>query len=775
MPGFPSDNAKYNAVLTADRRASDRFVFSYKDSYTFCRPTCQSHPLITDRSDVSFFPSAEAAKAAGLKPCGVCNPDDSVNMHSSIQLADDPLSSNMQLDNSKQQPHLLQTVTPNAIPPHMQSQQLQAHQQIPFQQAPPVHIQPQMQNVHVSQPITQHPQPQQVHYLSQNNSPFVSPDSPINPNDNFNARHNRSSSLATSPDFMNPEANGWRPRRASIANGHIAVVAAAVEEISMSNGLDAMGGMASMAGMASMPSMPGMVTKPLPSRREERQRGEGDHARLVNEACMHIAAAAAAAAAQAVSSNEEETRKGRFSSPSRNSSVDRTKQMFKTQRKKRRGGILGFKELAAKAGLSPWHFHRVFRSVTGLTPKAYGDACWNTVTSSMPPIMDNSNHGTGSLLTSTQNYSAQNRSLSSSAVNELYHDSPIPFPRPTPSATLDHDQNKPKGSDMIPSLFNLPASRSSSNSILNSPMVYPTDFAVSNGKDTPTSIVSGYSKIPQQQQQLPQQQQVYQPQLASQQFIAPRDPGVSMHFSMSSEPSSSSANTPPLQQQLQIHTIYPSSSLDSMSSTHSSIVMDANDPLSHPTGQPQVLDGNNWSVPMPFMDSTMAPPVSDFGLFPLGDTWLEEQSQPLCMPAVGVLMTEGIELEPSLSMMHIGTPSFQLGMPEVSHESLGHDGATITNNMMVLPSDVSHHSSGDSYQAKTSLDKVKSGLGEPVLGHQIGGDIGSTGNASSTGTSSHEDRGHSTSTAGVPTHTEPWMASSQQPLDPTDNVAPLFT
>lgn len=102
---------------------------------------------------------------------------------------------------------------------------------------------------------------------------------------------------------------------------------------------------------------------------------DGDHARLVNEACMHIAAAAAVAAAQAVSQVDS-------------GKVDK---VFKTQRKKRRGGILGFKELAAKAGLSPWHFHRVFRSVTGLTPKAYGDACWDTVTSINPVTLKEQN------------------------------------------------------------------------------------------------------------------------------------------------------------------------------------------------------------------------------------------------------------------------------------------------------------------------------------------------------------------------------------------------
>lgn len=31
-------------------------------------------------------------------------------------------------------------------------------------------------------------------------------------------------------------------------------------------------------------------------------------------------------------------------------------------------------ELAARAGMSPFHFHRIFKSVTGLTPTAYGAA-----------------------------------------------------------------------------------------------------------------------------------------------------------------------------------------------------------------------------------------------------------------------------------------------------------------------------------------------------------------------------------------------------------------
>jgi len=37
-------------------------------------------------------------------------------------------------------------------------------------------------------------------------------------------------------------------------------------------------------------------------------------------------------------------------------------------------GVPELGELAAQAGLSPWHFHRVFKAVTGLTPRSYANA-----------------------------------------------------------------------------------------------------------------------------------------------------------------------------------------------------------------------------------------------------------------------------------------------------------------------------------------------------------------------------------------------------------------
>lgn len=39
-----------------------------------------------------------------------------------------------------------------------------------------------------------------------------------------------------------------------------------------------------------------------------------------------------------------------------------------------RDGTLSLQQLASQSGLSPWHFHRIFKAITGVTPKAYAIA-----------------------------------------------------------------------------------------------------------------------------------------------------------------------------------------------------------------------------------------------------------------------------------------------------------------------------------------------------------------------------------------------------------------
>lgn len=102
-------------------------------------------------------------------------------------------------------------------------------------------------------------------------------------------------------------------------------------------------------------------------------KNDSDHYRLVDLACRHLALAAAVNVFQPkpLAPTPEESNLSTANGASGSNSGSR--------KRRRRGGVLGFKELAAKSKLSAWHFHRVFKSVTGLTPKTYGDKCWEFV------------------------------------------------------------------------------------------------------------------------------------------------------------------------------------------------------------------------------------------------------------------------------------------------------------------------------------------------------------------------------------------------------------
>ncbi|SCU98743.1 LADA_0H15082g1_1 [Lachancea dasiensis] len=46
-----------------------------------------------------------------------------------------------------------------------------------------------------------------------------------------------------------------------------------------------------------------------------------------------------------------------------------------TEQVLRRGGVIGFRELGYLVNITPWHFHRVFKVITGLTIREYGQLC----------------------------------------------------------------------------------------------------------------------------------------------------------------------------------------------------------------------------------------------------------------------------------------------------------------------------------------------------------------------------------------------------------------
>ena len=64
---------RWQAVLDNDRRYDGAFFYGVASTGIFCRPSCPSRPPRRDR--VRFFPTADAALAAGFRPCKRCRPD----------------------------------------------------------------------------------------------------------------------------------------------------------------------------------------------------------------------------------------------------------------------------------------------------------------------------------------------------------------------------------------------------------------------------------------------------------------------------------------------------------------------------------------------------------------------------------------------------------------------------------------------------------------------------------------------------------------------------
>jgi AraC family transcriptional regulator of adaptative response/methylated-DNA-[protein]-cysteine methyltransferase len=69
-----ADEECWQAALARDRSYDGRFVSGVLSTGIYCRPSCPArHP---HRHNVKFFANAGAARAAGLRPCKRCSPDD---------------------------------------------------------------------------------------------------------------------------------------------------------------------------------------------------------------------------------------------------------------------------------------------------------------------------------------------------------------------------------------------------------------------------------------------------------------------------------------------------------------------------------------------------------------------------------------------------------------------------------------------------------------------------------------------------------------------------
>ncbi|QTF09761.1 bifunctional DNA-binding transcriptional regulator/O6-methylguanine-DNA methyltransferase Ada [Brenneria izadpanahii] len=64
------DDPRWLAVLTRDKAADGSFIYAVKTTGIYCSPSCASR--LPKRENVLFFATAEAAQAAGFRPCKRC-------------------------------------------------------------------------------------------------------------------------------------------------------------------------------------------------------------------------------------------------------------------------------------------------------------------------------------------------------------------------------------------------------------------------------------------------------------------------------------------------------------------------------------------------------------------------------------------------------------------------------------------------------------------------------------------------------------------------------
>lgn len=69
-----SQERMYSILLASDPNYNGRFFTGVLTTGIYCLPSCRARKPL--RKNVRFFPTVEAARAAGLRPCQKCHPDD---------------------------------------------------------------------------------------------------------------------------------------------------------------------------------------------------------------------------------------------------------------------------------------------------------------------------------------------------------------------------------------------------------------------------------------------------------------------------------------------------------------------------------------------------------------------------------------------------------------------------------------------------------------------------------------------------------------------------
>jgi AraC family transcriptional regulator of adaptative response/methylated-DNA-[protein]-cysteine methyltransferase len=73
-PAFSSDDDRWTAVVSRDRRAAGTFYYSVRTTGVYCRPGCAARR--PRRDNVRFHATREDAERAGFRPCRRCRPSE---------------------------------------------------------------------------------------------------------------------------------------------------------------------------------------------------------------------------------------------------------------------------------------------------------------------------------------------------------------------------------------------------------------------------------------------------------------------------------------------------------------------------------------------------------------------------------------------------------------------------------------------------------------------------------------------------------------------------